>query len=211
VNTVIFSYVPLLRGVPGILEAGEQTPLNRGNSDIMIRGVQAVLDSLPEGAASGCIWALEDGVPSAIFIFDRADEIRDHLVEWSEGDPGKWFDVEVAELADRYGISLMPDLRKSVDRHFAARALRDGAFTPDPDGISLVLRPLHFASTPGPTSYFDLRDAIGEEMKVGLLDSSEVGKPVQETDFSKVSWLGPFKVRRDGKSGFTVSVLQGRI
>lgn len=179
---VLVSYVPLLRGLPGqLVEAAELAPL----LDTKVGHVEAV------------VWTLGDeGEISPIFAMDRADEVFEHIVEWSEGAPATWFKLYVDENEDEYALALVPDVQRSLDRFLLARALLTGADASSHDEVRVVFRPLLFR---GPKSDVSRRalPLLSEAVTVGFLDVRTLSAGLDCLDPRGPSHIGPLRCERD--------------
>ncbi len=179
---VLLSYVPLLRGLPGrLVEAAEIAPLLETDA----------------GHVEAIVWTLgEGGAISPMLAMDRADEVFEHLVEWSEGAPATWFKIHVDENDDEYALAMVPDVHRSLDRFLLARTLVAGADASSHDEVRVVFRPLLFR---GPTSDASrrvlplLRDAV----TVGFLDARTLSAGLDCLDPHGASHIGPLRCERD--------------
>lgn len=156
--------------------------------------VQDLLDSHPDGSCHGCIWQLVDDVPSPVLIIDRAEEIRAHLVEWAEGDPPSWFELEVKDFGTHYALALVPNLRRSRDRHLANMALASGAAVPAPTDYSMVFRTISFCSSAPSAGFASVRDRLGPKCPVFIVDRSEVDVEDPQACLPAARGLGDFVV-----------------
>jgi hypothetical protein len=186
VSVIMVSYVPLLVG-------------EAGRSDLDPKQVSSVLEECPSGQAQACIWlADEPGGPLfPCLLIDQAEAIAEHLKMWSEGEPGEWFELTVAERGELYGLALMPRLSKGIERFRLAYQLRCGLPLPKDAHIQAIFKPLHFVSKPGHT-YGKVRSQIGPRAKVALLDPRHLAEDVSKTDFDKAISLGEFELVREG-------------
>jgi hypothetical protein len=184
---LIVSYVPLAMGI-----AGETLEMTKGVPEKLTEW----LSSHPTGNAFGVLWMLDDDVPMPVLILERAQEIFEHLVAWTEESPSRWFDLAITVSRDRYALVLFPRLEKSVKRFEMAYEIRNGR-KPDSSQYQIVFHPLFFISNPGATAFSALRDRIGKTCKVGFLDKADVSDDPSKTDFSKISHVGPFDVKTE--------------
>lgn len=179
---VLVSYVPLLRGVPGqLVNAADAAPL---------------LDT-DAGHVDAVVWAVSDsGEFSPVFAMARADEVFEHLVEWSEGTPAIWFKLAVDENDDEYAMALVPDVQRSLDRFLLARSLISGVDVPPSDDVRVVFQPLVFR---GPKSEVSRRalPLLRDEVTVGFLDVRELSAGLDRLDPCSASSIGPLRFERD--------------
>jgi hypothetical protein len=84
------SYVPLLRGEPGVDIA----------EDVRRRPerLRQILSCTVSGFGDACLWLVRGGSPFPALVYDRGDEIHAHLLEWDADDPPAWFNLYLAEL-----------------------------------------------------------------------------------------------------------------
>lgn len=201
-SALLISYFPLLCGVPGLTE--DVSP--GGMAEIA-----AVLDGLPDGFAKAVLWLLDQESNSAcpVLLMGRGREIAGHLIEWAEGDAPSWFRLHIAEARGRYGLALLPDPMKSVERHRIAASLAAGFAVQALKDCNIVFRPLHFSSLPGSTAFGQVRGMIGGMARVGILDEVDVGPDgPASTDPDRISWLGSFEVVRESGSGYVTQMLE---
>ncbi|HLK36369.1 MAG TPA: hypothetical protein VKU41_06420 [Polyangiaceae bacterium] len=89
-----------------------------------------LLESVPDaeaGHVEAIIWARDaSGAPWALLVLERAVEVFDHLVDWSEGSPASWFTVAWSAAAGEYAVALLPCTEKSVERYRLACRLGVG-------------------------------------------------------------------------------------
>lgn len=179
---VLVSYFPLLRGLPGkLVEAAEIAPL---------------LDT-HAGHVEAIVWALGDGGEiSPAFAMDRADDVFEHLVEWSEGSPATWFKLIIDESDDEYTLALVPDVQRSLDRFLLASTLVAGAEVPHHDEVRVVFQPVLFR---GPKSDVSRRalPLLRDEVSVGFLDVRSLSTGLNSLDPRSASRIGPLRCERD--------------
>lgn len=187
---ILFSYHPLLRGQAGAAVSVDRDDVGR---------ISSILEGLPSGAADGCLWGLDGGGdPCVSLILESGREIGDHLQEWAEGEPESWFELQLAESGGLYALALVPDVRKSCDRHLAAAALAAGRAIPSPDQYSVLFRPLRFVSRGPSETFMKLRDRLADRMGVGILDPGDIPEAgLPGLDPGKIVELGKFRLVRD--------------
>jgi hypothetical protein len=160
---IVISYFPLLRERTMI-----ESPTENQFKDLV--------ESLPfHSAADGCLWVLEDGSPVPVLLFEDAKEIYDHMVEWSEKEPEKWFKLHLAEDQGWYGFGVFPNPEMSVARYKLTRLALYEQFVGADDEYTLFYQPLSFFSN-GPEHTFGgvkKRFLRKKKTKVGFMQTSE--------------------------------------
>jgi len=190
-SAFVVSYVPLLVGPPGMSIDMKELP--KEAKDMM-----KLIDQLPDGRVSACLWITRDGHPLPIFAMDDMQRVVDHLEWWSEGKPVEWLDLQVMARNGKYAIALAPKLTKSVERWNLAYQLRTGYPAPDNTHYSIVFRSLHFISGGTMSAYHQIADQIGSEMSIGFIDTADLdsqnpGKVLEQD----IRTLGPFPVNQN--------------
>lgn len=130
----IISYVPLLRPQKSFLSDPKEL------NDVMLKS-----EMIPAHAKAS-LWAMEEDIPTVYMIMDKAKEIADHLKEWSEDKPEKWFTFGILGKDERYAFALMPDVEQSVKRIRLAYQLQNGWPMPDNAKFQVFFAPLSFVS-----------------------------------------------------------------
>lgn len=178
---VLVSYIPLLRGVPGLLvDPSEVAPL---------------LDT-DAGHVDAVVWAVGDGGEySPVFAMARADEVFEHLVEWSEGAPASWFKLIIDESDDEYALALVPDVQRSLDRFLLARSMVAGTEVL-PEDVRVVFQPILFR---GPKSDLSRRvlPSLRDEVAIGFIDVESLRAGIERLDPRAASSIGPLRCERD--------------
>jgi hypothetical protein len=200
---LLVSYVPLLKGKAG-------AAYNLGKDRQAVRAITDLVDKAPTGRAECCLWMLDDqNRPGAVLALDQATAIAQHLKEWAENQPEKWFKVYIKEKDGKYALVLFPEVRQSLSRFKFAYLLEGG----DPirtGQVQVITSPLHFVSGAG-TTYSAIKGRIGKTISVALVD---VGLVNWENPFSldpaKIISLGEFEVG-DNQSGGLDDYLDGLI
>jgi hypothetical protein len=148
-----------------------------------------------------------DGLPTPILVYDRAHEIAEHLVEWTEGDPGEWFRVHFHERDGRYAIAIQPDLDKSIRRFRTAYFVAQGELLPPDISIKVMFQPLTFVS--GVEHCFgQVPDQLPQHLHVGFLNRHDWdGRNPASVDDSKIRLVGPCEVA--GESAGIALVFDG--
>ena len=178
---VLVSYIPLVRGAPGeLVDPADVAPL---------------LDT-DAGHVDAVVWAVGDGGAfSPVFAMARADDVFEHLVEWSEGAPAIWFKLLVDESDDEYAIALVPDVQRSLDRFLLARSMVAGAEVL-PEDVRVVFQPILFR---GPKSEVSRRvlPSLRDEVAVGFIDVESLRAGIERLDPRAASSIGPLRCERD--------------
>lgn len=155
-----------------------------------------MLAQLPSGEAQACLWTESAGNVSPVLVLEQAEAITDHLIEWTEGDPGSWFRLAIGEHYGRYGLALLPDLARSSERFKLARRL---AGLPAPEAVEYchVYRPLHFVSELEHT-FQRVRHRLPSRIAFGVVDRGDVDPDhLDQVDIQRLRSLGPFPVASD--------------
>lgn len=185
---VLISYVPLLRGRPGM--AVEATP----------GAIGELLGSSEPGAGQveGVLWCRDpDGATWPTLLIERAREVMEHLVEWAEGDPARWFRLVVDEAGREYAMALMPRMDLSIERYRAARRLVAGDAGPEWVPARVMSQPLVFRGPKSSISDGALA-AMPDEVRVGFLPSVAAAEP-GTANLGAIPSVGPLQVvRGDG-------------
>lgn len=181
---ILVSYVPLLVTEPG-------------RSDFDPNEVSSVLDEAP-GLAAACVWLQNEGQLSSCLVIKKAEEIAEHLKAWAENEPEKWFRLCISEHEGLYGLALMPDLKKCIERFRMAYQLRNGLPLPEKMQVTALFKPLHFSSKPGHT-YGQVKGKLSEKVKVYVIESDLVSRENPQTSpWEKATLLGEFELVRSG-------------
>lgn len=178
---ILVSYVPLLRGLGGQLLAPD--------------AVGPLLDA-DAGHVDAVVWAVDDaGRLSPIFAMACADEVFEHLVEWSEGSPATWFRLLYDENDDEYAMALVPDVQRSLDRSRLAHSLATGAEALHEE-VRIVFQPLLFR---GPKSDVSRRalPLLGDQVTVGFVDVGALSDGLANPDQRAISKIEPLRCERD--------------
>lgn len=183
---IVVSYVPLLRGAPGLTMAPQ--------------GAAKLLESVSDadtGHVEAIVWAQDDSeVPWPVLVLERADEVFEHLVEWSEGSPATWFKLAWLAGDGEYALALFPRVDKSVERYKLAHRLGTGQEIPADARFQVVFRPILFR---GPESALsrEMLQGLPACVRVGFLSRRELPSTLAEIDPSNVRHCGPLDVEHD--------------
>jgi len=186
--------VKLVSYIPGIV-----APHLVGIHDVeeMLPAMEVALrDEIPATVA-GILWASADGRPSAILIMERAREIAEHLIAWSENEPQEWFDACFVEHAGKYAMALFPRVRRSIERWRVATALQTGIMPPEDVSVEVMFRPLAFSSQSGAQTFTRVKGDIGDRIRVHVLDVSDMRENPNDIAPDSFIELGDFCVGSD--------------
>ncbi len=125
------------------------------------------------GHVEAVVWARDDsGTPWPVLVLERAAEVFEHLVEWSEGSPATWFKLAWTVNEDEYALALLPRVDKSVERYKLARRLASGKDVPSDATFQVVFKPVLFH---GPVSTLsrDLLPRPPSRVRVGFLSRAQ--------------------------------------
>ena len=198
----IISYVPLLRGT-----AGEYIKLSAGKTEDQLRPLLDKVYKADAGKAHGCAWSLHNNGFDLMFVIDNAKEVHDHLIEWAEGVPQRWFDLCIDEVEDQYCVALLPKWEMSFERYREAYHLTTGHKLSRNTKAILLAKPITFISDPRPATFNAIKDKISPRVVVGLVDKADITPAGIEDD--KVYSLGSFKVHRNTKYDYFKGIIDG--
>ena len=196
-SVMLVSYFPFLVGNPLDM-------INVENPDDVL-GIFKSLEDMPNATALACVWAMRDRqpdgsfTPAAVFLYEQADALRDHLVAWDESKPSEWFNLHLKSKNGKYVIAMIPNFEKSIERYRMHYQLRTGYPMMKDTKFTIAFRSPHFVS--GSKNMFDgIKGKIKDTLEVGFLDVSHIdkndmSKSLADLDDSKIKWLGHFKVR----------------
>ncbi len=182
---IILSYVPLLRGFG-------TNYLGKAEVESFAQDIDMVMEDLPDGQAEACVWGQEDQLPIALLAMERAKEIVEHLREWSEGRPESWFHLLLRWRDDRYGMSLVPNLRKSSERWKIAFQLQHG-YPPAPDSEIFRWKPLCVRTMSMSNLTVIRANCNMSRVKVGLVDTAVVRREPLSVGDGDAHWIGTFE------------------
>lgn len=164
--------------------------------DNQVERLTHFLSDYPPVDIRGCLWvgdSEEEGI-RPVLLLERAQEVRDHLVHWSEKKPADWFRVFVdlipGDPENKYVVMIYPNVQRSVER-FKVACVMYHETIPDPDAKYHVLfQYLKFVSLPNPQTFPTIRHRLGSDVTIGFLDINEIDPEHPEaTDFSKVAYI----------------------
>lgn len=180
----LISYIPMFREDPF-------------NSSLQLKEFDNLLEASHDGRIEACIWFIKDNKPFPVFVIPDMDLIVDHLMEWSENKPLKWFELNICSMENSYAIALIPNMKKSIERWKITNQLMVGYPVPKDTEFKIFFKPLNFISS-GETSFHKVKDEIGDKLQVGFIDLKNVNREspsqIKEED---IRTIGPFMVNRD--------------
>ena len=94
-----------------------------------------------------CTWnESDDGLVLCMHV-NKAIELCDHMHEWAENEPQKWFSVHLKVSDGVYSLAIIPNLRKTLERFRMLYQLRTGYPFPLSRPISFYFKPIKFSGT----------------------------------------------------------------
>jgi hypothetical protein len=182
---MVISYVPLLKVEPG--------------SDI-----EESIHVLPSINVHACIWIIRDNVPIPIFVIEKADEVYNHLMWWTEEHPGEWFSFATRFRSPKsYVLALVPNLKKSYERWKIAFQLKFG-YPPDSSiKEKYIFKPIYFCSGSGENYVKLYGEDPPSQITIGFMDNDKLiekisnGIEPQDLKFDDVNFIGPIPIIRE--------------
>jgi hypothetical protein len=190
----VVSYIPLLTG-----NAGQTLDLEPSS----MRAFSNMINALPDGRAEAILWGVSpEGDPWPIFVLDEAEQIFNHIVDWSEGSPTSWFNFHILSREKDYAIALIPKVEKSVERYKLAWELKNGEPIAQGMDYQILYKGVYFSSEPGAvsTTFKTVQPLLKPNVKIGFVERSSLGLNLEETPEnldlkSRVAWMGPFETQ----------------
>jgi hypothetical protein len=186
----LISYIPLLWTPPNHMVIDELTPDN-------IDDFEAFLNNRHGGNAIACIWVHYEGHPSPVFAYEEATEIVEHLKVWTEDAVTDWFKVCIHEKGEKYTITLMPNVEKSVERWKMNFQLVHKFPPPKDMKYHILFKPLHFVSGAS-TTYHLIKADMADSPYVGFINMNDVDIENPSNMDGHITWIGPFKRMKPG-------------
>jgi len=215
---IVVSYVPLLTATKRILKTPSEQYTPEHATEIA-EEIGGTLEDTPSVHVKACLWlqTSEDEAPEfcPVFLIDNATEVVDHLLYWCENDVAAWFYLYLEKIDnERYIALLFPNLSKSIER-FKLACMAYADFVPQSDAdYSLVFKPLEFLSQ-GATMFDSVQGHLGDELKIGFLNTDEFDQSHPETCLDKVRYIGPIRrIRRaeeEGKNSYIIPYIEKRL
>lgn len=198
---IVVSYVPLLNATKRILKTPSEqyTP---EHATKIAEEIGGTLENTPHVPVRACLW-LQDNTSEKpefhpVFLIDNAMEVLDHLKYWCENDPATWFHLYLEKVDDnRYIVLLFPNLDKSIERFKLACLVYTDVVPQSEADYTLIFKPLEFLSQSA-TMFDNVKEHLGEELKIGFLNANEFDQSAPEACLDKVQYIGPIsRVRKD--------------
>jgi hypothetical protein len=136
--------------------------------------------------------------------------VAEHLKVWSENRPEIWFDLAFSELNGSYGVSIFPNLERSLERFKIANQIRTGYPIDEKNSeFRFIFKPLHFISE-NLICFNTVKPKLGKSTKVFLLDRDDLD--VNNPSLSSAIELGRLNISCDnGKTEWINNVLSKRV
>ena len=173
------------------------------NRDASIDEITAIIDQhSTEGWAKACLWVMDkDDNPQPILLFERAKELADHLIAWSEGKPAERFTVHFYDFGEKgepgtYCVMLIPRQDKSIERWKMRHLHFYGEFPPSDITVEMAFLPIRFG-TKGSTTYQYVKDKLpkpGGTILISFLDLTNFDRGQQSFDDKEIIEVGEFEV-----------------
>jgi len=163
---LVLSYFPLLDAVAEGYNPGDALTIDEFQSKLFKHYDDEGLSKI-----EACMWIIDDkGDLCPVFSINKAHEIYQHLVAWSEADHEDWFELQIKKYDNRYGIILISKPEKSIERWKMARMVNHEEFVINCD-FKVLTEPLQFVSSEGGTATYDqVKDKIGESLQIYFIE-----------------------------------------
>jgi hypothetical protein len=179
---LLIGYVPLLYGHAGGL-------IDHKNKKIL----RAIDRCTLAGHADACLWRMAwNNTPSAVLVIRQAEKIAEHFKLWCEGDL-TWFSAYIHQDGERYGVALMQDPARSINRWKTTHLIIHEAFPPKDMKFEVLSSPLRFGASEG-KAFAGVVDRLSghRRISIGLLDKKDLPQDMADIDHDKVHELGEF-------------------
>lgn len=183
-SALVVSYVPLLRGIPGLLTEGKES----------IDRIQRHISEAPE--VDACVWAGHQDEFHAYFLMEGAAEVAEHMLEWSEGEPENWFNVVHYPDGSGYHIGIFPKFDASIERFKIAYQLRTGFPIAQDTHYRLIFKPIYFQARSSEV-YQQVEPILGDSIHIHLLETSEFDQNDVIGSISKSKPIGKIKLIKE--------------
>lgn len=128
---------------------------------------QNIEPSLP----SSCAWTLKNNEAHPVLIMNKAEQIFNNIMAWSENDPKKWFYFGIKHDNEKYSLGLFPNLVESLKRFKENQeALQQRKITNN-DEVQILFHPLGFMS--GLDTYNNIKELLPDNIDIGISESVE--------------------------------------
>jgi hypothetical protein len=192
----LISYFPLI-DTDGLIP-GSYTKPEEGMEDLQKR----LNESHPTGRADGVMWVYypfdvevidKDTAVIPVLIIERADEIVDHLIKWSENEIERRFNLYICGRQEGYLVMLAPDIQQSIQRWKSARFIFHEDAAPN-DDFEILFSPLVVVCPHGQT-YDQVKSRISNPTILGFIDPKKIDKNNPSNfDASNVRIVGPLEI-----------------
>jgi hypothetical protein len=142
-----------------------------------------------------CVWAQINDKHIPCFLINKAREIVDHILLWSEDKPHEWFKLIVERDVAHYEVALFPNLIKSKERQLIQYVMTNNEIIPESSERQILFKPLHFRSKS--ISMINTINLADPSM-VGFIESD--GLDLNQLDLGKIPepiMIGPFEIDKD--------------
>lgn len=189
---VVVSYIPGMRPKKMFLTDKEE-----------ISQLSTLVDDASLGEAKGCAWTVTGNRAEVNLIMQDAALVAEHLAEWTEGEPEKWFHFMHVKKDGMYSLALFPDINKSIERTRIQYQLNNGGWPIKmAEKMSVFFRPIMFVSK-STVGYDQSQMWLGKKIKVFVLDVKDVplnSQPSEEAIGNRIL-LGDFKIFQQSPLG----------
>jgi len=190
--SVIISYIPGMRANKHFIDNKED-----------LASLSSTVDAENMGEAKGCAWTVTGNRAEANLIMKDAALVAEHMAEWTEGEPEKWFHLMHTKKNGMYSFALFPDVKKSIERTKINYQLQNGGWPiQTAEKMSIFFRPIMFVSK-STVGYDQALMWFGKKMKIYVLDVRDVPLNTQPTEeaMNKRILLGEFKIWQESPMG----------
>lgn len=122
---MMISYIPLFYGANSVFDINDE----------ICRMLLNTID-ITNVEIKACGWLSNGNTMQPVFIADKAKEIYDHMIWWSDGSPNEWFSLVVSKTNYGYHALLVPNMIKSKERTLKHHGLNNNV------KIEFIFKPL---------------------------------------------------------------------
>lgn len=197
---LLISYFPLID--TSRLTPGEQIQLQNGDNK-ELENLTHWLANGVSGRAEGTLWVhYPFDKPTSIIpvlIYERAQEIAEHLHNWSEGELARRFTLHFNFYDDGYCMFLMPDVKESIKRYKLARLMYFEDASTTTEDYQILFEPLGMlCKTPGVGT--QIRDRISNPTHIGFINKADIDPHnLPATNETNIRILGPIHVQHNNE------------
>lgn len=141
-----------------------------------------------------CLYGSYQDRATPIFVINKARDVIDHLLAYSEGDPTKYFKLLVGEYDAKYFLIIQPNTDQAILK-FRRQQSDRGRDIPQDATINVIMK--HIAFFSHRTQLLKKLD-LSKPVHVGIIDK----KLVDLTDTQAIpepTFIGPFEIQ-DGSN-----------